>query len=267
MAAQDDEEERPDVTELLPVDQFRSVLDLVPERALVAIAAEEELAPSLKDLWEDVTTSFRDTDAHHLYVAPDELTRQLEERAQLKLSSISGDQPHTFRAQGADTSARSLKDAEPELEKLVRSGYRTVVAWSRRGEAERAAYNLVRVRANFLDGQPAPRDPGVLFANANLRDGFLAPGLKLAILPEHRLLRRRRADRDRRPTSAGRGAIASFTDLRAADAVVHEDHGIAKFTGFETKTVGGVTRDYLELEYRDGDRVFVPSDQIHKISS
>ncbi len=48
--------------------------------------------------------------------------------------------------------------------------------------------------------------------------------------------------------------------------MVHEDHGIAKFTGFETKTVGGVTRDYLELEYRDGDRVFVPSDQLYKIS-
>ena len=47
---------------------------------------------------------------------------------------------------------------------------------------------------------------------------------------------------------------------------MHEDHGIARFTGFETKTVGGVTRDYLELEYRDGDRVFVPSDQLHKIS-
>jgi transcription-repair coupling factor (superfamily II helicase) len=60
--------------------------------------------------------------------------------------------------------------------------------------------------------------------------------------------------------------IASFTSLRSGDAVVHEDHGIARFTGFETKTVGGVTRDYLELEYKDGDRVFVPSDQLDKIS-
>jgi transcription-repair coupling factor (superfamily II helicase) len=47
---------------------------------------------------------------------------------------------------------------------------------------------------------------------------------------------------------------------------VHEDHGIARFAGFETKSVAGVTRDYLELEFRDGDRVFVPSDQLHKIS-
>jgi transcription-repair coupling factor (superfamily II helicase) len=267
MAAHDADEERPDVAELLPVDRFRSVLDLLPGDALVAIAAEEEIEPSINDHWEDVTTSFHDKDAHHLYLSPDELRSALDQKTRLKLSSISGDQAHQFRAQAADTGKRSLKDAEPELEKLVRSGYRTVVAWSRRGEAERAAYNLVRVRANFLDGQPAPRDPGVVFANASLRDGFLAPGLKLAVLPEHRLLRRRAAqNRDRRPTAAGKGAIASFTDLRTGDAVVHEDHGIARFTGFETKTVGGVTRDYLELEYKDGDRVFVPSDQLHKIS-
>ncbi|MDP8943750.1 MAG: transcription-repair coupling factor, partial [Actinomycetota bacterium] len=93
----------------------------------------------------------------------------------------------------------------------------------------------------------------------------LAPGLKLAVLPEHRLLRRRRAERRDRP-SAGAAAIASFTELRAGDPVVHEDHGIARFTGFDTRTVGGVTRDYLQLEYRGGDRVLVPSDQLHKVS-
>jgi transcription-repair coupling factor (superfamily II helicase) len=265
IAAHEEAEQRPDVAELLPVDRFREVMDLVPAGALVAVAAEEEVEPSLADHWQDVTTSFHDADAHHLYVSPDALRAALDERAVLRLSSISGDQPHSFRAQGADTAAKSLKEAEPELEKLVRSGYRTVVAWARRGEAERARYNLARVRAEFLDGRPAPEEPGVLFAAASLREGFLAPGLKLAVLPEHRLLRRRRGER-RTAAFGGGSAIASFMDLRAGDAVVHEDHGIARFTGFETKTVGGVTRDYLELEYRDGDRVFVPSDQLHKVS-
>ncbi|MEA2440401.1 MAG: hypothetical protein QOH76_1825 [Thermoleophilaceae bacterium] len=265
MAALEEESQRPDVAEVLPVDRFCDVLSLLPANAIVAIAAEEEIEPSLADYWEEVTTSFHDADAHHLYLSPDTLRDQLDERTSLRLSSISQDQPHEFRAQGADTAARSLREAEPELEKLVRSGYRTVVAWSRRGEGERAAYNLSRLRAGFLNGQPASQEPGVTFAAASLREGFLAPSLKLAILPEHRLLRRRRADRPAGP-STGRGAIASFSDLRAGNAVVHEDHGIAKFTGFETKTVGGVTRDYLELEYRDGDRVFVPSDQLYKIS-
>jgi transcription-repair coupling factor (superfamily II helicase) len=135
IAAAEAEGERPDVAEILPVDRFCDLLSLVPRGALVAVAAEEELGPALNDLWHDVTTSFHDADARHLYVAPEELQAALLERTALSLSSISGDQPHEFRAQGADTAARSLREAEPELEKLVRSGYRTVVAWSRRGGA------------------------------------------------------------------------------------------------------------------------------------
>src|SRR3954464_4578585 len=262
MAADSEAEERPDIADVLPLDRFRDLLGLIPEQTQIVVAAEEEIAPSLADWWKDVCTSFHDADAHQLYQSPDSLEEALRERAALWVSSISGDQPHEFRAQAADAFARSLPDAEPELEKLVRSGYRTVVAWSRRGEAERALYNLARVHAEFLDGQ-LPQQPSVLFATAGLREGFVWPSAKVAILPEHRLLRRRRG-----PERAGpsRGAMTSFTELRAGGAVVHEDHGIARFLGFETKTLGDVTRDYLELEYRDGDRVFVPSDQLHKNS-
>src|ERR1019366_6772332 len=55
-------------------------------------------------------------------------------------------------------------------------------------------------------------------------------------------------------------------DLRTGDIVVHEDHGVARFAGFETRTVAAVTRDYLYLEYAGSDRVFVPVDQLAKIS-
>ena len=95
-----------------------------------------------------MTTSFHDSDAHHLYVSPGGPHGRARRAApRCACRSISGDQPHEFRAQAADTAARSLEDAEPELEKLVRSGYRTVVAWARQGEAERAAYNLDRIKA------------------------------------------------------------------------------------------------------------------------
>src|SRR5207253_4806826 len=63
-----------------------------------------------------------------------------------------------------------------------------------------------------------------------------------------------------------RGLLRSFSELRTGDIVVHEDHGVARFAGFETRTVAGVTRDYLYLEYQGDDRVFVPTDQLAKIS-
>ena len=69
-----------------------------------------------------------------------------------------------------------------------------------------------------------------------------------------------------RPTRRGRGLLRSFTDLRTGDFIVHEDHGVARFAGFDTKTVGGITRDYLNLEFQGDDKVFMPVDQLAKIS-
>jgi transcription-repair coupling factor (superfamily II helicase) len=268
---------RPDIAELLPVDRFGALLDLVGERTEVVVAAEEELAPALSDHWSDVCAAFGDEDAHHLYVSPEAVQAAVKHRARIWLSAISADQPMELRAQSADTAARSLAEAEPELEKLVRSGYRTVVAFPRRGEGERAAYNLGRLKASWLgegvDAGASPQEPSLRFAAASLREGFVAPSLKLAVFPEHRLLRRRRAERggaDRGAHGgrggARRGALRSFTELRAGDVVVHEDHGVARFAGFETRTVADVTRDYLYLEYQGDDRVFVPTDQLAKIS-
>jgi transcription-repair coupling factor (superfamily II helicase) len=88
MAATEAEEDRPDVAELLPLDRFGEMLSLVPDGAFVAVAAEEELTPSLADHWQDITTSFHDADAHQLYVSPDRLEAELDRRAAVRLSSI-----------------------------------------------------------------------------------------------------------------------------------------------------------------------------------
>src|SRR6185312_4820463 len=114
----EDAEDRPDVAELLPVDRFQAFLDLAADAAIL-IAAEEDVAPALADHWQDVCAAFHDDDAHHLYVKPDAIAAALDARAHAQLSSISADQPIEFRAQAADMAARSLKEAEPELEKLV----------------------------------------------------------------------------------------------------------------------------------------------------
>ena len=260
---------RPDIAELLPVDRFGALLELVGDAAEVMVAAEEDLAPVLSDHWSDVCAAFADEDAHHLYVSPERIHETLARRTRIWLSSHAADQQIELRAQSADTAARSLGEAEPELEKLLRSGYRTVVAFPRRGEGERAAYNLGRLKVAWLDGDQAgtpPPESGLRFVAASLREGFIAPSLRLAVFPEHRLLRRRRPDARRPGGPQRRGVLRSFTELRTGDIVVHEDHGVARFAGFETRTVAGVTRDYLYLEYQGDDRVFVPTDQLAKIS-
>ena len=55
-------------------------------------------------------------------------------------------------------------------------------------------------------------------------------------------------------------------DLREGAFVVHEHHGIAIFRGIVKRSLGDVERDYLLLEYRKGDKLYVPTDQVYQIS-
>jgi transcription-repair coupling factor (superfamily II helicase) len=260
MEAAERGEEAPSPAEALPLERFGAPLDLVPASAAVILAAAEEIEPALRDHWEDATAAMHAEDARRLYV---DVAAPLAARAVLSLRGAGDGEEGAFRAARAESPARSIEEAEGELQKLVRSGYRAVVAFDSRGEAERSRYGLERLDATLLDGGRLSPEPGLAFAEARLREGFVSPELKLAVYPFRRLVHRRR--RAERAPAAGRGRLA-FSDLRVGDYVVHEDHGVARFAGFETREVGGVTRDYLYLEYRGEDRVYVPTDQLAKLS-
>jgi transcription-repair coupling factor (superfamily II helicase) len=261
MEAEEEGREAPSLAEALPLEHFGAPLDLVPEQAAVILAAAEEIEPALRDHWDDATTAMHADDARHLYV---DVAEPLAARASLAFRTASDDDESAFRAARAESPARSVKEAEAELEKQVRSGYRTVVAFDDRGEAERARYGLDRLDATLLEGGRLSPKPALTFAEARLREGFVSPELRLAVYPFRRLVHRRRQAEARVP-GAARGRLA-FSELRVGDYVVHEDHGVARFAGFETREVGGVTRDYLYLEYKGEDRVFVPVDQLAKLS-
>jgi transcription-repair coupling factor (superfamily II helicase) len=172
-------------------------------------------------------------------------------------------QPHAFEAQRPAIAARGLAEAENELGAFVRAGNRVVVAFAHRGEAERQAALLRKVEAPLLaPGEALPTERALRFAVAPARRGFVWRELGLVLLPDTQVFRKRPPRADRR---LGR-ALASFADLRVGDYVVHEDHGIGKLLGFDTKEVASVTRDYLHLAFRGEDRLFVPHDQLGKLS-
>ncbi len=185
-------------------------------------------------------------------------------RGATELDQLPSGQPFAFEAQRPALAARGLSEAENELNAFVRAGHRVVVAFPHRGEALRTENLLRRVDAPMLDpGDVLHDDPQARFAVSPARRGFVWRELNLVLLPDTQLFRKRAP----RPEAARIGrALQSFADLRTGDYVVHEDHGIGKLLGFETKSVAGVTRDYLLLAFRGEDRLYVPHEQIGKVS-
>jgi transcription-repair coupling factor (superfamily II helicase) len=172
-------------------------------------------------------------------------------------------QPVSFEAQRPAIAARGLAEAEQELGSLVRAGLRVIVAFAHRGEALRNQNLLRRVEARLLEeGEKLPTEAELLYAVSPARRGFVWRDLGLAVLPDTQVFRRKPRRAEHR---VGR-ALQSFADLRTGDHVVHEDHGIGRLLGFETKEVAGVTRDYLLLAFRGDDRLYVPHEQVGKVS-
>jgi transcription-repair coupling factor (superfamily II helicase) len=172
-------------------------------------------------------------------------------------------QPFAFEAQRPAIAARGLTEAENELAALVRSGQRVVVAFPHRGEALRTQNMLRKIEARLLEpGDELPDEADLFFTIAPARRGFVWRELGLVLLPDHQVFRRRVS----RQARIGGRALQSFADLRTGDYVVHEDHGVGKLLGFETKEVAGVTRDYLLLAFRGEDRLYVPHEQLGKVS-
>jgi transcription-repair coupling factor (superfamily II helicase) len=181
----------------------------------------------------------------------------------VRLDQLPANQPFAFEAQRPALVARGLAEAENELNAFVRAGNRVVVAFPHLGEALRQQNLLRRADSRlFADGEELPRAAELLFAVTPARRGFVWRDLGLVLLPDTQVFRKR-PPRERR---VGGRALQSFADLRTGDYVVHEDHGIGKLLGFETKEVAGVTRDYLFLGFRGDDRLYVPHEQLGKVS-
>ncbi len=195
-------------------------------------------------------------------VSVDEVLERLESVAALDLRPPAGVAEPVFDAVEARFAVRGRAESEAELSRLARAGRRVVVAFARRGDRDRTLSRLERVEAEVVERGEAPAPGAVGFSVLPVEQGLLSRELGLAIAPEQAIFRRRA--RQERPAVGRR--LGSFTDLRVGDHVVHEDHGIGRLTGFETRTVVGVTRDYLALAFAAGDRLLVPGDQLDKVT-
>jgi len=148
-----------------------------------------------------------------------------------------------------------------QLAALVAEGYRVVVAADTQGSATRVAAVLGDAGVSLPIAATATTGSQIVVAS--LEQGFILPEVKLAVLVEADLTGRRRPHRQ--PRSRRRDAQGFFDDLNPGDYVVHHHHGVARYGGMVQRAIGGAARDYLLLEYKGGDKLYIPSDQIDSV--
>jgi transcription-repair coupling factor (superfamily II helicase) len=156
-----------------------------------------------------------------------------------------------------------------QLSTLVADDYAVVVCSSTAGGAERLSAILAGegITVPVVGGAGDATEltsPGARIVVATLDRGFVLVRAKVAVLTESDVTGRRRPHRQAR--TRARPVDGFFDDLAPGSHVVHRQHGVATYGGMVTRTMGGATRDYLLLEYRGGDKLYLPTDQIELLT-
>jgi transcription-repair coupling factor (superfamily II helicase) len=157
---------------------------------------------------------------------------------------------------------------------LLGDGQRVVVAVPGAGPAQRLVEVLRDAGvAATLTATVGASAPGVLVevVGADLREGFHAAGLGIALFGEFDVFGRRRTRRASRRLGTRKSAEETALDLSPGDHIVHRTHGVGRYLGMQTREVltpsgDRASRDYVVLEYARGDRLYVPSDQVDAIA-
>ena len=117
---------------------------------------------------------------------------------------------------------------------------------------------------NYTTNDDLSLDPGVLITQAVIQNAVVFKEMKLAVCPQAEFYGRRQTRKA--PIKRKADQTPLIEDLRQGSFVVHEHHGIARYGGIVQRTLVGNERDYLLLEYRRGDKLYVPTDQIDQVS-
>jgi transcription-repair coupling factor (superfamily II helicase) len=112
--------------------------------------------------------------------------------------------------------------------------------------------------------EPPPEVGEVAAVPAPLSSGFQLESAGLVVVSDSEIVGWRRRRRRFRFRDGAR--LYSWTELEPNDLVVHLHHGIGIYRGIVRLLLGGAERDYLELEYAQGDKLYVPTDQINLVS-
>ncbi|HHG8162823.1 TPA: transcription-repair coupling factor [Streptococcus pneumoniae] len=100
----------------------------------------------------------------------------------------------------------------------------------------------------------------------NLRHGFHFVDEKILLITEHEIFQKKLKRRFRRQHVSNAERLKDYNELEKGDYVVHHIHGIGQYLGIETMEIKGIHRDYVSVQYQNGDQISIPVEQIHLLS-
>ena len=273
----------------------QTLFSYLPDNSLCVFLEPADVSSRIKLLWERIEVNFSEAEAagaaalppHMLFLDQEGLAGETGRLTTVNLCSLpvmdSSREPltvnigdHTLLSQEIELHRQQRGNLAPLADRLKK--------WRERGEStvlacrtSRQATHLLEMLAGYaitaerlappLDLQSLPAEADILLVEHPLAKGFDLKDEKLHLLSAAELFGEKRLRREPRKKNASpeRNPLL-IEQLSPGEYVVHSDHGIGVFQGMINMEFAGQEGDFLLIEYRDNDKLYVPIDRLHWVT-
>ncbi|MCP4634198.1 MAG: transcription-repair coupling factor [candidate division Zixibacteria bacterium] len=238
-----------------------SVIDYIPDDAIVFLSEPDLIKEKFVE-FESITEGYKDKatqsgiptcDLDKLIDSYDKISGNIEKNPLVNIFpfKISGRVFTDFESYTPTISGLKPNLMKNQIDNLLNEGFSVFVACDNSGQRDRVEELLGDTR------------PDLSFGVARIQHGFVFPEAEFTILTDHELFGHRTRRRPRRFKEGV--SLPNYRSLNPGDYVVHIDFGVGQYNGLQTITVEGRRRDCLYINYRDGDRIYVPIEQFNRV--
>ncbi len=174
-----------------------------------------------------------------------------------------------------DVAQVTLNNYQGQLDLLIddilskkTAGYKTLILSGTRARGERLVGTLRDrgIESSYRDNVDEIQYGEVVITFGNQLKGFEYPNYKTCVISDREVFgEAKRKLKNSKSKKKGISKIKSFAELKPGDYVVHANHGVGVYKGIKQIDVGGHKRDYLDIVYDKGDKLYVPVDQLDLI--
>ncbi|HAD82808.1 MAG: transcription-repair coupling factor [Candidatus Edwardsbacteria bacterium RIFOXYD12_FULL_50_11] len=235
------------------------LLEHLPENCLVIMDEPGEISSE----WAELSEEYRDMVNDNRFASGEQFRRGLATFSRLLATSGAGFGMSEERSpeeivrigiQPVEPFMSNLDLLGARIEKLHQENFQIFLLCDNQGQQERLN--------EIIDGQSRARVAEITVAG--LHSGFVFPEALLCAVTEREIFAREKRRRARRFFKGG-GAIRSLEALRKGDFMVHVDHGICQYQGLSNLNIEGRQTECLLLIFRDGDKLYLPVDQLKRV--
>jgi len=281
------------------VNKFNSILDYLPSGYLIWLIDEPRIRSRAADLiktnqefleaaWSNLAWSERDTTQ-----TPIDLSNELGQGGFYTLEEIKGfaqssgisfrnlnlysaspeDVPLTFIDE-LESYANKYEKVLAEIQKWHKDGFEVIFTASGNGVLKRFSelLNGANLPNKFVIKENAVTQDVINLVQSSLRNGFVSQEYKFVIITDKDITGQRSSDKDLARMPSRRKKSIDPLQLKVGDFVVHEQHGVGKYLELINRSIAGVSREYLVIEYasskrgQPADKLFVPTDTLEQVT-